>query len=75
MEEYMVICLACLIKLYAFDISNFYEILSSVFACLLFVLTLAFPLVVIGFLLKKYRADNLNTDKFRQKWGSLILDL
>ena len=79
-EEYMLICLACLIKLYAFDLSNFYEVLNSIFALFLFILTIVFPILVLLFLLKQYKAGNLSKDhhqhdQFRQKWGSLVLDL
>ena len=76
----MLICLACLIKLYAFDLSNFYEVLNSIFALFLFIMTIVIPILVLLFLLKQYKAGNLSKDhdkhdQFRQKWGSLVLDL
>ena len=79
-QEYIVICLSCLIKLYAFDLSNFYEILNSILALILFMMTVVVPLIAILFLLRQHKAGNLDRDNpkyssFRQKWGSLTLDL
>ena len=51
-QEYIVICLSCLIKLYAFDLSNFYEILNSILALILFMMTVVVPLIAILFLLR-----------------------
>ena len=49
-EEYITISLACMVKVYAYDFSNFYEGISSAFAaCLLFVL-LSFPFLITRWL-------------------------
>ena len=53
-EEYIVIILACTIKMYAFDISNYYEIICSVFALLVLISTIIYPLKITHFLYKKF---------------------
>ena len=76
-EEYITITLACLIKIYALDYSNLYESVSSTFAISMLLMTIAFPIFSSIFLLKKHKQDwsIMNHETFRQKWGSLTLDL
>ena len=75
MEEYIVIALACLIKIYAFDVSTYYECISSLFAFSLLVITLVFPILAAKFLWAKHGSETLRNMTFKEKWGSLILDL
>ena len=58
-EEYIVISLACMIKMNAFDLSNYYECFNSVFALLLLLFTVIFPLSVSRFLWKKHSEGNI----------------
>ena len=44
-EEYLTLTLACLIKVYATDFSNFYEGGNTVFAYSILILTVLFPII------------------------------
>ena len=76
-EEFITISLASLIKVYAFDLSNFFESFSSFFALLLLTSTILTPFFVTKWLWKMHAKgfDRLLDEKHRQKWGSLTLDL
>lgn len=76
-EEYITITLACLIKLFAIDFSNFYEGFCSLFALSMFLTTLIFPILATKFLWKvhKNNYEEMNQASFMEKWGSLSLDL
>ena len=56
-EEYITITLGCLIKIYAIDFTNAYEGVSSTFAIVLLLTTIAFPISVTIFLWKIHKED------------------
>ena len=53
-EEYIVISMACLIKLYALDLTNYFEGFNSIFSIALLVIILGVPILVWRFLYKKH---------------------
>ena len=56
-EEYIMITIACMIKLYAWDLSNTFEDISSIFAVLLLAMTIAFPIIATYFMWKQHSED------------------
>ena len=74
-EEYIVIALACTIKMYAFDVSNYYETICSIFALLVLISTLSYPVIISRFLYKKFDQYMLHETEFKSKWGEVTLDL
>ena len=74
-EEYIVISMACMIKLFALDISNYFERFSSIFTVLLLIVVLGFPVFVWRFLYKRHEQEVLFDSTFNERWGSLTLDL
>ena len=76
-EEYIVIALASLVKIFAFDLTNNYEIVSSTFALLMLFFTLLFPLLITRFLWRKHKENVIviQDSSFKDKWGALTLDL
>ena len=76
-EEYITLTLACLIKVYATDFSNFYEGGNTVFAYCILILTVLFPMIASVKLWKLHKRDweVMNQDAFKAKWGALTLDL
>ena len=75
LEEYIIICLACLIKLTALDTSTPYEIFSSCYAIGLLIMVVTFPIFVTWFLHKKHSSNSITMRDFMKRWGSLVLDL
>ena len=76
-EEYITVSLACMIKVYAYNFSNFYEAFSSTFAmCMLLALAM-FPFLVTRWLWKLHAQSFLilSEKEFTKKYGSLTLDL
>ena len=53
-EEYIIIAMAGIIKLFAFDLSNYFEIISSIFAVLIVMIVVITPIIVWRFLYKKH---------------------
>ena len=49
-EEFITITLACMIKLYALNFSNWYESLSSAFAIVVIIFAIEFPIAATKFL-------------------------
>ena len=76
-EEYMTITLACMIKAYTLDFSNYYEAFLSAIALLGMVLSIVFPLIVTKFLWRLHAMDPdiMRVDTFKFKWGELTQEL
>ena len=74
-EEYLVISMAALIKLHALDFSNLFEFCSSIFAIILMLVILVFPVFTWKFLYKHHRKEDITEEKFKEKYGSLTPDL
>ena len=76
-EEYMTITLACMIKAYTLDFSNYYETFLSIIALLGMALAIAFPLIVTKFLWRLHAQDPhiMRDDTFKSKWGELTQEL
>ena len=54
-EEYIVISMACMIKLFVLDLSNYFEGLSSIFSIMLLIIIIGVPIFVWRFLYKKHK--------------------
>ena len=70
LEEYLTITIVVLIKLYALDFSNWFEVLSSVLAIVLGVLVIFAPFWIWHFLYKHH--VRMKEKKFVVKYGSLV---
>ena len=66
-----------MIKLYAWDLSNTFEDISSIFAAILLAMTVVFPIIATCFMWKRHSEDSeaMESEAWKQKWGSLTLDL
>ena len=72
-EEYITITLACMIKAYTLDFSNYYEAFLSAISIFGMVLAIVFPLLVTKFLWRLHAMDPdiMKVDTFKFKWGEL----
>ena len=61
--------------MYAFDLSNYYECFSTLFALFLLLFTIIFPILVTIFLWRKHEDKEIYEDAFKERFDSLILDL
>ena len=59
-EEYIILSMVCLIKIYALDFTNYFESISSVFAIFLLTVVLVFPLFVWRFLYNRHATEVLH---------------
>ena len=75
LEEYLVVAIACIIKLYVLNFTTVFESVSTLFAVIMVSAAIAFPLLLIRFLYRSYTHELIESEEFDEKYGALTLDL
>ena len=72
LENFIMLCIANLIKLYSLSWSSFMESATSIYALLIVIFLTACPFAARAFLNKKFDQGLIHDETFQQKYGEII---
>lgn len=72
LENYIMFCVANLIKMYALKWGSLQEAATSIYAIIVVILIAAAPFAARKFLYRKFDQGLINDEEFREKYGELI---